>query len=65
MTKDLTAPEIAVHTGVCRSTVCNWIRRGYFPNAYRLSPTGDYRVPKSDVTQFLKARKVTPTVRTS
>ena len=58
MRNDLNTIAVAKRCGTTPQNVGRWIKKGYFPNAYRLSPTGDYRVPRADVTKFLRGRRV-------
>lgn len=57
--KDLTVNQLAAHFDVTTRAVRKWIARGYFPNAYRLSPSprSPFRVPERDVAAFEAQRR--------
>jgi excisionase family DNA binding protein len=51
--------EVAAILGVKPRTVQRWIERGYFPGAYKLglASNSSFRIPQSDVDDFLEKRK--------
>lgn len=52
--KLLTTTEAAERLGVSRVTINEWIDKGFFPNAYKLSgqAKSPYRIPVSDIETF-------------
>ena len=55
----LTTREVADRLGVTPRAVQAWIKKGKFPNAYKLDPDGrtsPYRIPESDVVSFEERR---------
>ena len=58
-TKMLSTADVAERLRVHQTTVQGWIRRGYFPNAYKLGPgkNSPYVIPESDVVTFEENRK--------
>ncbi len=55
----LSTREVADLLQVHPTTIQNWIRKGYFPNAYKvgLGRNSPYVIPKADVDAFLQARR--------
>jgi excisionase family DNA binding protein len=55
----LTANEVAAILGVKPRTIQYWVKRGYFPGAYKvgLGATSPYRIPQSDVEAFIEKRE--------
>lgn len=62
MTTTLTIREIAERLQVTHATVHRWVKRGYFPNAYRAGPgrTSPYRIPVEDVEALETRLRQTP-----
>lgn len=56
--KLLTSTQAAERLGVSRMTINKWINDGQFPNAYKLSGSGQspYRIPEADV-EAIEARR--------
>ncbi|MCP4605077.1 MAG: helix-turn-helix domain-containing protein [Proteobacteria bacterium] len=56
---ELTAKEVATRLNVTPRAIQDWVRRGYFPNAYKVGPgkTSPYRIPEKDVVAFEENRK--------
>jgi transposase len=53
--ENYTIKEVAKRFKVSTHTVYKWLRLGYFPNAYKLTPdakTSRYLVPESDLVAF-------------
>jgi excisionase family DNA binding protein len=59
MTKMLSVKEVAERLGVTPRAIHRWIKRGYFPGAYKLSPAlnSPYRIPESDIIAFEERRE--------
>lgn len=59
MTKMLSVKEVAERLSVSPRAIHKWIKRGYFPNAYKLSPASNspYRIPESDIAAFEELRE--------
>lgn len=57
-----TVQQLATRWGISERAVQKWIKRGVFPNAYRIGigRGSHYRVPKPDVFDFERRRKVQP-----
>jgi len=58
--KVYTAKEVAARLGVSPQSITLWIRKGQFPNAYRLNPDAarsPHRIPESDIIAFEKKRQ--------
>ncbi len=57
--KLLSTAEVAERLGVHRITVQLWIRKGYFPNAYKvgLGKNSPYVIPESDIVAFEEKRR--------
>lgn len=49
----LDSTEVAERLGVCRKTVQNWCADGRFPNAWKTSESGVWRIPASDLHEML------------
>jgi excisionase family DNA binding protein len=56
--KELSVIQVAEILKCTPRTVINLIKRGAFPNAYKLDPNAKsvYRIPKSDVDKLIKQR---------
>ena len=52
-----TTPELAARLNVHLNTAKRLIRRGYFPNAFRLTAQGPWRIPESDIVAWIDRRK--------
>lgn len=60
--KQFTTQEVAERLGVTPRAIHKWIKRGRFPNAYKLDPdsrTSPYRIPEDDVVAFEERRHAT------
>lgn len=62
MTSDrhLTTKQAAELLKVSDQTVLNWLRDGFFPNAFKLNPTkknSPIRIPRSDVDKVRAAQR--------
>jgi len=57
----MTSAAVAKMLGVTQGAINQWLKLGYFPNAFRLSPTpkSPWRIPKSDVDKFVADRRAT------
>ena len=55
----LTTAQVAKILAVTQTTINHWLRLGYFPNAYPLSPTpkSPWRIPRGDVDAFIERRR--------
>jgi excisionase family DNA binding protein len=52
---ELTVEEVATNLRLSQQTVRRWLRRGDFPNAYRLGGTkAGWRIPQADVEALKK-----------
>lgn len=57
---DYSVEQAANILGVSARTIRNWIKKGRFPNAYKLDPQSkksSYKIPKIDVDSFLRERQ--------
>ena len=57
----LTVEQAAQRLGVTTRAVRKWIRKGRFPNAYKLDPYGQtspFRIPIKDIEAFEASRKL-------
>jgi hypothetical protein len=57
------AREAGERLGTTRRAVVSWIRKGRFPNAYKLDPfgvTSPYQIPESDIIAFERKRQGLP-----
>jgi len=55
----LSTKEAAQRLGVTHRTIVKWIKKGSFPNAYKLNPDGlrsPYRIPISDIEALEERR---------
>jgi excisionase family DNA binding protein len=52
--RDWTVDAVAKHLQVGQETVRIWLRKGRFPNAYRLPSRAGWRIPKKDVDALKK-----------
>lgn len=60
MKKDLTSAQAAARLGVTKKAIANWVKRGVFPNAYKLNPlllNSHLRIPEQDIEAFEQMRK--------
>ena len=60
VSNELTTAETAKRLGVTTQAIAKWIRRGLFPNAYKVNPygvTSPYRIPEEDVEAFERERR--------
>lgn len=58
--KIMTAAEAGHLLGVTVTTIGQWCKAGYFPNAYRINPRmrkSPWRIPKSDLLAFVDERR--------
>jgi len=57
--KLLSTAEVATRLGVHQTTVQLWIRKGHFPNAYKLGlgKNSPYIIPESDIVAFEEKRR--------
>lgn len=57
--KQLTVAEVAEYFGVTSRAIRYWIAQGYFPNAYRISPSprSAHKIPMSDIKAFDERRR--------
>ena len=57
----LTSAQVAKMLGVTQTSISQWLKTGYFPNAYRINPRtrSPWRIPKSDVDAFVEERRKT------
>jgi len=55
----LTSAQVAKMLGVTQTSISQWLKAGYFPNAYRINPRtrSPWRIPKSDVDTFIEERR--------
>ena len=59
MSESLSTAEAAQRLGVTPQTVIKWIKRGSFPNVFKLNPDAirpTYRIPISDIKAFEERR---------
>ena len=56
--KTLSTADVAKRLQVHPTTVQGWIRKGYFPNAYKLGlgKNSPYIIPESDIVAFEEKR---------
>lgn len=56
---NLSVSEVAEILGVSRSTVHEFLKRGYFPNSYKLDPFRKSRVviPRKDVDVYIARQR--------
>lgn len=56
---EFTTKEVATRLNVTSRAIQDWVRQGYFPNAYKVGPgkTSPYRIPEKDVVAFEEKRK--------
>ena len=52
---ELTVDAAAKHLQVGPETIRVWLRKGVFPNAYRLPSRAGWRIPKKDIDALKKA----------
>lgn len=59
MPKELTVREAALRLGVTPRVVAGWVRRGYFPGAYKLGlgRNSPFRIPEEAVKAFDAKRR--------
>jgi len=57
--KLLSTAKVATRLGVHQTTVQLWIRKGHFPNAYKLGlgKNSPYIIPESDIVAFEEKRR--------
>jgi excisionase family DNA binding protein len=58
--KTFSAREAAERLGTNRRVVLRWIKKGRFPNVYKLDPfgvTSPYQIPESDLVAFEQERQ--------
>jgi len=66
--KMYTVRETAERLEVTIGAIHKWIRRGSFPNAYKLNPdahTSPYRIPEADILAFEEKRQKTLSANTT
>jgi len=59
-----TSAQTAVFFCVSIRTVQDWIKKGYFPNAYKRNPHAkrpEYRIPQSDIAKIIELRRQSTT----
>ena len=58
--KQYTITQAAISLGMSRETVIRILDRGEFPNSFKTSDNGHWRIPSTDLTQYTNRRKMQP-----